>query len=125
MKIIIERSRFYEKKYGKIKNNKIGLKIFPFLIVLSTLFISIGFSALQDSFSISDSVAMVRVQADIRITGVHSVNPVSGALSNYDDYRVKSIASHLVLPNSDSKMTYKVEVTNFGNVPMAYHRGLI
>ncbi len=58
------------KKKINRKNNEIILKVFPFLVVLSTLFISIGFSSFQDQLSISDSVAMVRVQADIRVTGV-------------------------------------------------------
>ena len=103
---------------NKINSDNIILKIFPFLIILSTLFITIGFSSFQDQFSISDAVAIVRVQADIRVTGVSVFKSVNGAISNYEDYGVKKVDTSVVLPNSNSQITFKVEVTNFGNVEM-------
>ena len=106
------------KKIKKIQDEKRKKIIAYSLIVLPVLFISIGFSVFQDQLSLSNSVAFVRAHADIRITGVSVSNPVNGGLSNYEDYEVSSINGSVTLPNSNSKITYKVEVTNFGNVEM-------
>lgn len=43
---------------------------------------------------------------------------VSGGKSNYAEYNKKNVGVGVYLPNSDSAITYKVEVTNIGNVEM-------
>ena len=81
--------------------------------------VTVGYSAFQNNLIVSDIDAVVRLQVDVRVTGVSIVNSSGDAFSNYEDYNVNSFNSGLVLPNSDSKVTYKVDVTNFGNVYMA------
>ena len=85
---------------------------------MGILFLTIGFAAFQNTLAINNLGATVRLQEDIRVTAVNSMNSVSDAYSSYEDYNVSAITSDLVLPNSDSKITYKVEVTNFGNTEM-------
>ncbi len=106
------------RKIKNIPSDKRKLIVIYSLIVLPVLFISIGFSVFQDQLSLSDSVAFVRARADIRVTGVSVSNPVNGGVSNYEDYEVSSINGSVTLPNNNSRITYKVEVTNFGNVEM-------
>ena len=99
----------------KKKNSK-----YPYIIligvVLSVLFLAIGYSVYQAGVDISDITATVRVQKDIRVSEITPSNPVSGAVSNWVDYDVHSISSNVTLPNSDSTITYLVKVTNIGNI---------
>ena len=89
--------------------------LISFVVILG---MTIGFSAFSDAGLISNIGATIKSQKDIRITGVVATNPVSGAISNYVEYSADSISSSLQLPNANSKMTYEVDVTNFGNVEM-------
>ncbi len=89
------------------------------LVVFFVIVMTLGYSAFQETGLVTDIGAAVQVQKDIRITGVIVTNPVGGAVSNYEDYNTDSISTSLTLPSSNSKITYAVEVTNFGNVEMA------
>ena len=105
----------------KVKLNK--QKVNPIttvsaIVVFFVIFMTLGFAALQETGLVTDIGATVRAQADIRITGVTVMNPVSGAISNYENFTSTSVSSTIQLPNRYSKLTYAVEVTNFGNVEM-------
>jgi len=97
-----------------MKKNK--FKIIVLLVTITVVFLTIGFSTFQSSFVMEDLKSIVRIQKDLRITGIYSGNPVSNALSNWEDYDVNKISSSLSLPNSNSSITYYVTVTNLGNV---------
>ena len=43
----------------------------------------------------------------------------TGGISNNEEYLDSSIYGDIILPNSDSEITYEVEVTNLGNVKVA------
>ena len=105
------------KKTLKNKKNDV-IAVGSFLVCLCVVFLSVGFSAFQTSLDISDISAIIRVQKDIRITGVSIANVESNAISNYEDYNVNGITSSISLPNSNSTITYDVEITNIGNVEM-------
>ena len=107
-----------KKRPNKKNYNSKIVNISAAVVVLVLTTLTIGFSAFQSTGIIKDIGATVRVQKNIRITGVSVMNPVSDAVSNYEDYNVESITSGLNLPNSNSKLTYKVEITNFGNAEM-------
>lgn len=100
------------KKFSSILYSK---KVFLFsliLVVFSIVFLSYGYAALNTSFSISGD-AYVRVDADIRITGLSRVESVSGAYETYNGkYSKDSTSMFVTLPNSDSTLTYEVSVTN-------------
>ena len=99
----------------KKTNSKIPL-ISLLLVIFSVLFLAIGFSTYQAALDIRDITANVRAQKDIRVSEVLPSNPVSGAISNWADYDVQNIKSNITLPNSDSSITYKVKITNIGNI---------
>ena len=107
-----------KKRYNKKDYNSKIVNISAAIVVLVLTTLTIGFSAFQSTGIIKDIGATVRVQKNIRITGVSVMNPVSEGVSNYEDYNVESITSGLSLPNANSKITYKVEITNFGNAEM-------
>lgn len=66
------------KKKNKVKNYTF---IYISLIILSVLLLSVGFSAFQNSLSIDDTKAIVRIDKDIRIMGV-SIDSVNDADSS-------------------------------------------
>ena len=90
-------------------------KIVGLIVIISVMFLTIGFSTESVNLSIDDISAVVRVQKDIRISGVSLVSTNSSAISNWEDYNEKSIFSGISLPNSDSTVTYSIKVTNVGN----------
>ena len=67
---------------------------------------------------VNDILVMVRLQKDIRITDVSLYSAEYDAVSNWEDYNINSISTNIELPNEDSKVIYRVEVTNIGNVEM-------
>ncbi len=86
------------------------------VIFFSVLLLSIGWAAFQSTFNIKNLYAMVRIDRDIRVTGVEATGNTNSGMSNYEEYNVSSIYSTAYLPNQNSTVTYKVEVTNIGNV---------
>ena len=89
--------------------------IIPILIVIIVLSLTVVYSSFGTNLLLSGE-ATVRVESDIRVTGVRVSNSVSGALSSWEEYNVDNISSNISLPNSDSKLTYYVTITNYGNV---------
>ena len=94
------------------------IRFVPLLSLLVVLSLSIGYSAFNSVLHVSEASAVVRAQADIRVTGINVNSSSNGGLSNSEDYNVKSISTSAYLPNQNSTVTYTVEVTNFGNVRM-------
>ena len=64
------------------------------------MFLSVGFSAFLNQLFIDDIGLNVRVDRDIRFSGVR-VDSVNDATSYYEDYNVSNISGRLGL-NSDS-----------------------
>ncbi len=87
------------------------------LIVICILFLSIGFSAFQNNLYIDDLNAIVRIDKDIRISGVE-IDSVNNAVSSYENFNVSNITSKVSLPNEDSYIIYNISIYNLGNVPM-------
>ena len=95
----------------KRKNNVNNITIISMIIVLLVLCLSIGWSSFNSSMHL-DSMAMVRIKSDIRVTGFSYYSGLNNGTSSNDDYDVKSIDGTITLPNSNSTVTYKVEITN-------------
>ena len=100
------------KKYRRINY------IFGVFIFLVIIFLTIGYSTFQASFDISNTTAVVRAQKDVRITGLEFSSFASNATANNSEFSATHITSNIDLPNSDSSVTYNVQVTNIGNVEM-------
>ncbi len=106
-------------KRNRINNDKkyiYGLT--TILLVFSVFMISLGWSFFTQSLNIGDISASVRVNADIRVTEVSVDKTFDDGASSWEDYNVKSISSGIFLPEKDSTVTYRVQITNFGNVEM-------
>ena len=83
---------------------------------MDVIFLTIGYSAFQASMEINKISAVIRAQADIRVTGLTIANSTTGVSSNSEEYDVQSIYSYVYLPYQDSTITYNVQITNVGNV---------
>ncbi len=103
-------------KYFKRKNTILSIAIL--FIIGGLLFLSIGFSAYQNSLSIEGANAIVRIDKDIRIMGIR-VDSVSNGVSMYEEYNVSNIQSRVNLLTKDAYVIYEVDVYNLGNVEMA------
>lgn len=88
------------------------------LVLLVVLFLSVGYSSFTAKLQIEGIAANVRINADIRITSISIDSFKSSAISSYEDYNVDNITSGVFLPNADSEITYKIEITNLGNTEM-------
>ena len=105
--------------FQKLKNKNINLvNIIPTITLIVICILTVAYAAFSNNLAINDIGATVRVQEIIRVTGVTVTNPVSNAISNYEDYNINNINSSVTLPNSDSKITYEVQITNYGNTEM-------
>lgn len=85
-------------------------------IVVCVLSISIGYSSFHSAAEIDNIRMAVRINRNIRVTNVSVNAATNGAVSMYEEYDEHKLAFNVKLPNSTSSVTYKVKVTNFGNV---------
>lgn len=87
------------------------------LVVLSILFMSVGYSSFSNILYVDGMSMVVRTVTDIRITNI-TLSDTNNATSNYEEYDVNSIIVGVNLNSSDASITYVVDVTNYGNVDM-------
>lgn len=88
------------------------------LLFLVVIILTMGYSTAADRLSVEDIKAMVRVTADIRITGLRISDVSNSGLVSNAQFSVDNIMSDISLPNANSTVTYEVAVTNLGNVEM-------
>lgn len=93
-------------------------KIIVPLIFAVVMILSIGFSAFNTELSITGTVATVRPNLQIRITSLAVEEIYSNAETIYTDYNKDRMLVGIKLPNKDSYVKYKVEITNIGDVEM-------
>ena len=94
---------------------KINRFLLIILIILSFFtFSTIVYSAISSTFYI-DGSSIARIEKDVRVTGFNVFNVSDGVLSSYEEYRVDGIKMGISLPNNSSYVTYKIQVTNYGN----------
>lgn len=110
---------------SKIKNKfNRNVIIFSIVLVFIVLFETIGYAAFQQKLSVDNIISLVRIQSDIRITGVSYADSnafIHDAYTNYDEFNKSSISSGITLPYADSSVTYKVKISNFGNTEMGIY----
>ena len=95
-----------------IKNNRIV--IYSIIILTTIIMLTVGYSAFSVELRITNTVASIRAKKVVRINGVSSS---SGYVSDLD-YSHKSIINNVNLAPGQS-ITYSVDITNLGNVPVA------
>lgn len=96
----------------------INIYTISIIVLLLVIGLSIGYSAFNSKLIIGNTIADVRLKTDIRITGINVDSVTNGGISTYEEYNVSSISNNISLPNNESEVTYKIKVTNFGNVEM-------
>lgn len=89
-----------------------------FCLLVSVIVISIGFSAFHTTVSVTDIAAVVRPDADVRITSFAVSSTANGGSASNVDYNISSTIANLHLPNSNSSVTFAINVKNYGNVEM-------
>ena len=87
-------------------------------VLICVLFVSIGYSSYGTSLYLADSIATVRIDRNVRITGVSTNTSTNGGSTTALNYDVETISTDIRLPQASSTITYEVEVKNFGNVEM-------
>ena len=102
----------FKNKYKKYICNR---KLIPYIIVLTILLLSVGYSAFSSNLSIRDLYAEVRLEKDVRITGI-SVASHTESTTTYIDYNISNIQAGINLPNENSSVTFNVMVTNIGSI---------
>ena len=106
-----------KKRYRNKKWNPVFFS--SIIIICCIIFLTIGFSAFSTELSISGISANVKVYKDVRISGITLADTYKNGLSTFEDYNVKNVFMGVSLPNSNSTVTYDIEVLNLGNVEMA------
>lgn len=106
------------KKYKTDSGKKYIYGLTTTLLVFSVFMLSLGYSFFKQTLEIGNVAATVRIEADIRVTGVSVDGTFNEGASSWEDYNVKSVSSGIVLPEEDSTVTYRVQITNLGNVEM-------
>lgn len=106
-----------KKRYQNKKCNPLFLS--SIIVMCCVVFLTVGFSTFSTELSISGISAIVKIQKDVRISGITLADTYNNGLSTFEDYNVKNVFMGVSLPNSDSTVTYDIEVLNLGNVEMA------
>ena len=109
--------KFKSIKSNKKIRNKTNTFLFYLLCVL-TLSLTVGYAAINSDVSVSRE-ASFRTIEEIRISDVRMHEVTNGALESYSsNYNKDTVITGVDLPYTNSTITYKVEVTNYGSVAM-------
>lgn len=109
--------KFIHFNFNKF-NIKINLKQMLFLVMFLVLAMSTAYSAFGTKLRATNVVAKVRKVEYIRVTNVVADSSVDGGISTYEEYNTNSLIAGVLLPTATSTVTYKVSITNFGNVEL-------
>lgn len=107
-----------KKKHNqKYKFDYISLSV-TIAIIASVLFLSTGYSAFSATGRIEGIFASVEPSADVKVTSISLYGTTNGGISSSHNYNLELIYGNIILPNADSTVTYKVNVTVFGGAEM-------
>lgn len=106
-----------KNKYIK-KNNNNYFVILSSIVLFIILSLTIGYSAFSKELFVDNIVATVIPDFAVRVTSFNFNKSTNGGQSNNSYYDNTTLSADLVLPNSDSTVTYEVAAKNYGNVEM-------
>ena len=92
-----------------------NIKLSFLLLIACFLFQTIAYSAISSTMKITGS-SYARVEKNIRITEFKLNELSTNSVSFYEEYNTTMIKSSVFLPDSNSYIIYKIEVTNYGNI---------
>ena len=99
---------FYERNnVGRIS------KIVIVVLIVCVCFLSVGYSAFSNTLTIENILVTVRPNASARITNVSISGVTNGGISNSEQFTVDTLFGNISLPNQNSTVTFKVDVTVF------------
>ena len=99
---------FYERKRGK----HVGLTV-TLILIVCVFFLSVGYSAFSNTLTIEGVLVTVRPTASARITNVSISGTTNGGISNSEQFTADTLFGNISLPNQNSTVTFKVDVTVF------------
>ena len=94
----------------KIKKNIIKCKTIAILLLCTVCIISLGYASLSTDIAIDNTSVLVSPISDVRIIGASFISGDNSGISNMVDYNTNKVYSNISLPNSDSNVTYRVEI---------------
>ena len=100
------------KRRKKSNNSILLIVIIIFVLIVG---ITIGYSTFNGYLFVDDFVVAVRPDVKVRVTSFTVSSVSNGGSSDSVDYNVSSVLGNLVLPNSNSSVTYTVTIRNYGN----------
>lgn len=99
---------FYERNnVGRIS------KIVIVVLIVCVCFLSVGYSAFSNTLTIENILVTVRPNASARITNVSISSVTNGGISNSEQFTADTLFGNISLPNNNSTVTFKVNVTVF------------
>ena len=101
------------KRFSKDRTN---FRIF-LLFCFSIIGLTVGYSALNEEVKITGE-ASVRPIRDVRITDIRLSETTNEGGFNYNNFNIDSINIGASLPKTNSTVTYEVDISNIGNVPV-------
>ena len=96
--------------------NKTNFRIF-LLFCFSIIGLTLGYSALNEEIKITGE-AFVRPVKDVRITDVRLSETANEGLNSYNNFNINNINVGASLPQINSTVTYEVDISNIGDVPV-------
>ena len=94
------------------KNRYKKLVIFVLIAVMS---VTVGFAAFSTTLSFANISGIFRMSKEVRVTNFYVTSTTNSGSISYDEYNYNKLVTNMTLPNQDSTVTYKVEVTNLGD----------
>ena len=88
--------------------------IMSILIIVCTLYLTVGFSAFVSEISISSIAANIRVEKDIRITDVSLKEKINTTIEEFN-FDKDSLILDIEFGNINSYAIYDITITNIGN----------
>ena len=106
-------------KFKKRKQRK-NITYNTIVIVLTFImcFLSVGYCAMSSVDVFESPKVLVSPKADARITNLELSSTSNGGISKSEDYNIDRIYGLIDLPNIDSTVTYKVDITVFLSIEM-------
>ena len=99
-----------------MRKKQIKMTYFILILIISFFSTTIAYAGLSTELAITGEAKFV-AKADIRVTNVEYVGATNGASLQYEPtYDIDSTTMGYILPNDNSTITYKITVTNYGDV---------
>ena len=98
---------------------KKNIKFIPYIILVCILFISLGYATFSSKMTIFGITASVRPERNIRVTNFYATGSENNGWSYWEEYSINRIASDVIMPQADSTVSYKVQITNLGGISMS------